>query len=101
MDQETGEPILVDGKEVTGETEFTAEESSGTAEVIFTFDGSTLAGKTVVVFEKLWYGDEQIGSHEDLDSKEQTLIFPEIKTEAKNPVTDSQGGNCGAGDDNP
>ena len=94
MDQETGEPILVDGKEVTGETEFTAEESSGTAEVIFTFDASTLAGKTVVVFEKLWYGDEQIGSHEDLDSKEQTLVFPEIKTEAKNPATDSQVGTA-------
>ena len=94
MDQETGEPILVDGKEVTGETEFTAEESSGTAEVVFSFAGSTLAGKTVVVFEKLWYKDEQIGSHEDLDSKEQTLVFPEIKTEAKNPATDSQVGTA-------
>lgn len=94
MDQETGELILVDGKEVTGETEFTAEKSSGTAEVVFSFDGSTLAGKTVVVFEKLWYGEEQIGSHEDLDSKEQTLVFPEIKTEAKNPATDSQVGTA-------
>lgn len=94
MDQETGEPILVDEKEVTGETEFTAEESSGTAEVVFSFDGSTLAGKTVVVIEKLWYGEEQIGSHEDLDSKEQTLVFPEIKTEAKNPATDSQVGTA-------
>lgn len=94
IDQETGEPILVDGKEVTGETEFTAEESSGTAEVVFTFDGSTLAGKTIVVFEKLWYEDEQIGSHEDLDSKDQTLVFPAIETEAKNPATDSQVGTA-------
>ena len=94
MDQETGEPLLVDGKEVTGETEFTAEESSGTAEVVFAFDGSTLAGKTIVVFEKLWYEDEQIGSHEDLDSKDQTLVFPAIETEAKNPATDSQVGTA-------
>ena len=94
MDQETGEPLLVDGKEVTGETEFTAEESYGTAEVVFTFDGSTLAGKTIVVFEKLWYEDEQIGSHEDLDSKDQTLVFPAIETEAKNPATDSQVGTA-------
>lgn len=94
MDQETGEPLLVDGKEVTGETEFTAEDSSGTAEVVFTFDGSTLAGKTIVVFEKLWYEDEQIGSHEDLDSKDQTLVFPAIETEAKNPATDSQVGTA-------
>lgn len=94
MDQETGEPLLVDGKEVTGETEFTAEDSSGTAEVIFTFDGSTLAGKTIVVFEQLWYEDEQIGSHEDLDSKDQTLVFPAIETEAKNPATDSQVGTA-------
>ena len=94
IDQETGEPILVDGKEVTGEIEFTAEESSGTAEVVFTFDGSTLAGKTVVVFEKLWHRDEQIGSHEDLDSKDQTLVFPAIETEAKNPATDSKVGTA-------
>lgn len=95
MDQETGEPILVDGKEVTGETEFTAEESFGTAEVVFSFDGSTLAGRTIVVFEKLWYGEELIGSHEDLDSKEQTLVFPEVETEARNPETDSQVGIAG------
>lgn len=94
MDQETGELLLVDGKEVAGETEFTAEESSGTAEVVFTFDGSTLAGKTIVVFEKLWYEDEQIGSHEDLDSKDQTLVVPAIETEAKNPATDSQVGTA-------
>ena len=81
-------------KKWPGKTEFTAEESFGTAEVVFSFDGSTLAGKTVVVFEKLWYEDEQIGSHEDLDSKDQTLVFPEIETEAKNPATDSQVGTA-------
>ena len=54
MDKETGEQLLIDGQPVTSEVEFTPEESSGTVEVSFTFNGSNLAGKTLVVFEKLY-----------------------------------------------
>lgn len=43
MNAETGEAILVDGKPVTAEKTFTAKKSSGTVDVSFTFDATSLA----------------------------------------------------------
>lgn len=40
MDKETGEPVLVDGEEVTAEVTFVAEDSAGTVEVVFMFDST-------------------------------------------------------------
>lgn len=81
MDKETGEQLLIDGQPVTSEVKFTPEESSGTVEVSFTFNGSNLAGKTLVVFEKLYLisGDSEIpvASHEDLESTEQSVLLSE------------------------
>ena len=81
MDKETGEQLLIDGQPVTSEVEFTPEESSGTVEVSFTFNGSNLAGKSLVVFEKLYLisGDSEIpvASHEDLESTEQSVLLSE------------------------
>ena len=81
MDKETGEQLLIDGQPVTSEVELTPEESSGTVEVSFTFNGSNLAGKTLVVFEKLYLisGDSEIpvASHEDLESTEQSVLLSE------------------------
>lgn len=81
MDRETGEQLLIDGQPVTSKVEFTPEESSGTVEVSFTFSGSNLAGKTLVVFEKLYLisGDSEIpvASHEDLESTEQSVLLSE------------------------
>lgn len=81
MDKETGEQLLIDGQPVTSEVEFTPEESSGTVEVSFTFNGSNLAGKTLIVFEKLYLisGDSKIpvASHEDLESTEQSVLLSE------------------------
>ena len=48
------------GAEITAETEFTAEESSGEVKVNFEFDGSILAGKTTVVFEELFAEEKSI-----------------------------------------
>ena len=74
MDKKTGEPILVDEKPVISETEFTAKKSSGSVKVTFTFDATSLKGKTTVVFEEL-YQDE-------IADEGQTIYFPEIKTTA-------------------
>ena len=73
MDKETGKPVKVNGKEVTAEKTFKAKESSGSVELAFKFDAGKLAGKSLVVFEKLYYGEEQIGAHEDLKDKAQTV----------------------------
>ncbi len=86
MDKETGEQLLINGQPVTSEVEFTPEESSGTVEVSFTFNGSNLTGKTLVVFEKLYLisGDSEIpvASHEDLESTEQSVLLSENPPEA-------------------
>uniref|UniRef100_UPI002AC99CB3 VaFE repeat-containing surface-anchored protein n=1 Tax=Acutalibacter intestini TaxID=3093659 RepID=UPI002AC99CB3 len=87
MDKGTGGKLLVNGKEVTTEKEFTPENASGTEEITFTFDASALAGKSVVVFETLYHEDKEIAVHADIDDEGQTVEFttpdkPEIKTEA-------------------
>ena len=89
MDKETGEPLLIgEGEEqaqVTSEAAFTPSESSGTIDVLFTFNASGLEGKSLVVFEKLYLGETEIASHEDLEDEGQTVSFietPEIGTTA-------------------
>ena len=75
MDRENGEVLHVDGKTVTAETCFVPEEKDGTAEVRFSFDATGLNGKSVVVFEKVYIGETEILSHEDLEDQEQTILF--------------------------
>ena len=88
MDKETGEPLLVgEGEEqaqVTAEVEFTPTKSEGTVELTYTFDGSALAGKAVVVFEDLYQDENVVASHADLEDEGQTVNFgqPEIGTTA-------------------
>lgn len=87
MNRENGEVLHVDGKTVTAETCFVPEEKDGTAEVRFSFDATGLNGKSVVVFEKVYIGETEILSHEDLEDQEQTILFgvkmPAMKTEEK------------------
>jgi len=83
MDKETGKEVEVDDKTVTAETTFTAKKSSGSVDVTFEFDGSSLKGKTVVVFEELYHEDLQLAVHADIEDTDQTIYFPEIGTTAK------------------
>lgn len=75
MDQSTGEALLVDGKTVTAETTFIAEQSDGSIEMKFVFDSSALQGKAVVVFENLYQDDTLVATHADLEDQGQTVIF--------------------------
>ena len=77
MDKSTGEPLLVGGKNVTAEKTFTPTEANGTVTVTFTFDASELAGKELVVFERLYRDDVEIAVHTDINDKDQTVDFPE------------------------
>ncbi|MBR6406030.1 MAG: VaFE repeat-containing surface-anchored protein [Lachnospiraceae bacterium] len=95
MDQGTGKPVLVGEKEVTAELKFAPENESGEVELVFEFDGSELAGTTIVVFERciLLKGviegsdsnpenpkEELAAVHEDIDDEDQTVYIPEIET---------------------
>lgn len=82
MDKKTGEPILIDGEEITASTTFTAETEDGSVDVIFTFDAFILAPKTVVAFEYLEYEEIEIAVHEDIDDEDQTVYIPKIHTTA-------------------
>lgn len=84
MDQETGEAIRDDdGKKVTAETIFIAEETEGEVEVKFQFGGVSLAGKTLVVYETLIFGEKPIAKHEDLKDEKQSIYIPSVRTFAK------------------
>lgn len=94
MNAETGEPIQIDGKLVTAEKTFTAKKSSGTVDVAFTFDASSLAGQTTVVFEELYQEDVKLAVHADLSDTDQQISFPEIKTTVKDSETSEHFANA-------
>ena len=65
-----------DGNPVTAETEFVPEDTYGTVDVTFTFDGSLLKDNTpVVAFESLSYKDKEIASHSDIEDEGQTVTM--------------------------
>lgn len=84
MDQKSGEKVLDDGKEVTGEMTFTPKTSSGDVNVEFKFNSKALVGKTVVVFETLEHNKIPVAKHEDLKDEKQTLYIFDLKTNAVN-----------------
>ena len=90
MDAKTGEPVLINDKQVTAKTTFTPKTSSGTVDVVFEFDGSSLAGKTTVVFESVTQDKKEIAVHADLEDEGQQIFFPEIATQANCPDTNTQ-----------
>ena len=85
-DKETGEVVKVDGKEITATAKFAPSEANGAAQVTFKFDASSLAGKTLVAYEKAYDVETKslIGSHEDINDNDQTVNFPELHTTALN-----------------
>ena len=92
MDSATGKPVLIDGKEITSEKTFVAKTYDGSVDIEFIFDSTKLSGKTVVVFEDLYRYKTKVATHADITDKGQTITYPEVKTTAKDPVTDSHMG---------
>ena len=65
-----------DGNPVTAETEFVPDDTYGTVDVTFTFDGSLLKDNTpVVAFESLSYKGKEIASHSDIEDEDQTVTM--------------------------
>lgn len=81
----TKKKLTVDGKDVTAETEFTAETSDGDATVTFKFDASGIKDKTpLVAFESLSYKDKELCAHADIEDEDQTVTVnqPSVGTTA-------------------
>lgn len=84
MDKETGEKLLVDGKEITAETVFVPETKNGSVDVTFIFDATGLHGKEIVVFEDLYRENVLLATHANINDEGQTVKIknPEIGTKA-------------------
>jgi Nucleosome binding factor SPN, SPT16 subunit len=99
MDKGTNTPLLANNEMVISERTFTAETEDGTIDLEFTFDGTSLSGKVVVVFEKLYLDDVEVATHEDIEDTDQSVYYapkiPEISTSAKDNDTGTNKGNPG------
>ena len=56
-------------------------------EVEFNFDGNTLAGKNITVFEECYLDKELIAVHKDIEDVSQMIHFPKLKTSVKDDQT--------------
>ena len=91
IDKTTGETLKDDaGKDVTAKASFTAEKANGTVDVAFVFDGSTLAGKTVVMYENIYYNNKLVGVHADISDEAQIIYVPSVKTTATDTKTETK-----------
>lgn len=82
MDKETGEPLAGEEGPVTTSVELVPEEADGSISLVFTFDASLLAGKTVVAFERIDHESHTVAVHTDIEDEDQSVHFPQIGTTA-------------------
>ena len=94
-DQTTGNPLEINGREVTSEVEFTAETENGEVELIFTLDTTHIPGKDLVAFEKLLSKDGiEIAKHEVIDDLRQWV---EVQPRVGTKVVDVEDGDQAVG----
>ena len=83
MIKEENAKLLIDGKEVTNDYEFTADKENMEVQIEFTFDGSTLGGKQLVTFEELYdmtnpEEPKKVTEHKDINNEGQTVTIKEV-----------------------
>ena len=90
MDADTGKELLVNGKPVRAEKEFTPQKADGSISLEFTLNTKDLGGRTTVVFEDLYQNEKKIASHADIKDENQSITIIEIGTKAKDKVSGTQ-----------
>ena len=75
--------LLIDGKEVTNDYEFTADKENMEVQIEFTFDGNTLGGKQLVTFEELYdmtnsEEPKKVTEHKEINDEGQTVTIKEV-----------------------
>ena len=85
--------LLIDGKEVTNDYEFTADKENMEVQIEFTFNGSTLGGKQLVTFEELYdmtnpEEPKKVTEHKDINDEGQTVT---IKKVPETPIPETPG----------
>lgn len=92
VDAKTGKTIQdKSGKDIVIEATVTPDKDVVVGTATFEFDGSNLAGKTVVAYEDVYRvidgKDYLVAQERDLKNTDQTVTFPEIKTTATSQAT--------------
>ncbi|MBR3241964.1 MAG: VaFE repeat-containing surface-anchored protein [Parasporobacterium sp.] len=82
VNKATGEPVTVNGTQITAEQAFTPKTEDGTVNMTFAFNASVLQGKTIVAFERCFYNDIEVAIHADIEDEDQTEYIPKIGTTA-------------------
>lgn len=91
MDKSTNQPLLINGEPVEQSVEISPTDNDcGTVELLFPLNSSDLVGKSIVVFEKLYYKNDVKSSHEDINDPDQTVDIVSLKTTAKNEENGEQ-----------
>lgn len=76
MDKTTGEPLKdASGEPITSTITHTPTKAEDCANVDFTVDGSALAGRTTVVFERLYQDGKTVAVHTNINDEGQTVTF--------------------------
>ena len=83
MIKEENAKLIIDGKEVTNDYEFTADKENMEVQIEFTFDGSTLGGKQLVTFEELYdmtnpEEPKKVTEHKEINDEGQTVTIKEV-----------------------
>lgn len=89
MDKSTGKPFEVNGKVITSEVVFVPKTASGSVDVEFTFDTSSIKRTTeLVVFENLFKDKIELTAHADINDEGQTITI--VRPEFKSPKTGAE-----------
>ena len=75
MDKSTGNPLDINGNNVTGSTTFTAPDSNGSVDVALDFDGSSVDADTVAFEDVTNNNGKTIAFHRDINDSGQSVSY--------------------------
>ena len=85
INKTTGEPLTDEnGEKLIVKEQFKAKEAEGAVKVTFrNLSVRELEGVSLVAFEELYYQDAIIAVHQDIEDKDQMVLFPKLRTMAE------------------
>lgn len=90
VDSKTGQVVTCNDVPVTSTVSFTPDKADGVVEVPFTFDTTSMEGRTVVVYEELKYNNVLIAQHKDINDAKQTVTITASKDDGDDKAEDAK-----------
>ena len=82
VNKATGEPILINDQPVEESVVINSADACSQTELVFEFDSSELGGTEIIVFADLYYEDDLILQHNDLEDENQIVTIISLGGEA-------------------